>query len=244
MNLFNKLLTALRGAVTETGEAIVDSQGIRILEQEIRDAKEHVNRAKDSLTEVIAEQMAVQRKVNSLYASIGEHEHYASQALEKNDEALALEIAEKIVALSNELDAQAAVLESLDNNIVIMKQSIAATERKIQGMDRELTLVKTTESVHKANEAVAARFSGSSSSLLSATESLERIKAKQQKKIDQMQAALSIQQEENGDRLQAKLQAAGIATNKASASDILERLRIKRSESLLNSLEYKQYHRD
>jgi phage shock protein A len=231
MNLLNKLLTALRGAATETGETLVDSQGIRILEQEIRDAKEHLNRARESLTEVIAEQMAVQRKVNGLQAAIGEHEQYANQALAKNNEALALEIAEKIAALSNELDAQAVVLESLDSNIATLKQSIAATERNIQGMDRELTLVKTTESVHKANEAVAARFSGSRSSLRSATESLERIKAKQQKKVDQMQAALAIQQEENGDRLQEKLQDAGIITKKATASAILDRLRAKRSEA-------------
>lgn len=231
MNLLNKLLTALRGAATETGEALVDSQGIRILEQEIRDAKEHLNRARESLTEVIAEQMAVQRKVNGLQAAIAEHEQYANQALAKNNEALALEIAEKIAALSNELDAQAVVLESLDSNIATLKQSIAATERNIQGMDRELTLVKTTESVHKANEAVAARFSGSRSSLRSATESLERIKAKQQKKVDQMQAALAIQQEENGDRLQEKLQDAGIITKKATASAILDRLKAKRSEA-------------
>lgn len=231
MNLLNKLLTALRGAATETGEALVDSQGIRILEQEIRDAKEHLNRARESLTEVIAEQMAVQRKVNGLQTAIAEHEQYANQALAKNNDALALEIAEKIAALSNELDAQAVVLESLDGNIATLKQSIAATERNIQGMDRELTLVKTTESVHKANEAVAARFSGSRSSLRSATESLERIKAKQQKKVDQMQAALAIQQEENGDRLQEKLQDAGIITKKATASAILDRLKAKRSEA-------------
>lgn len=231
MNLLNKLLTALRGAATETGEALVDSQGIRILEQEIRDAKEHLNRARESLTEVIAEQMAVQRKVNGLQTAIAEHEQYANQALAKNNDALALEIAEKIAALSNELDAQAVVLESLDSNIATLKQSIAATERNIQGMDRELTLVKTTESVHKANEAVAARFSGSRSSLRSATESLERIKAKQQKKVDQMQAALAIQQEENGDRLQEKLQDAGIITKKATASAILDRLKAKRSEA-------------
>ena len=231
MNILNKLLTALRGAATETGEAIVDSQGIRILEQEIRDAKEHLNSAKESLTEVIAEQMAVQRKVNGLKEAIREHEQYADQALAKNDEALALELAEKIAVLTNELDAQMAVLESFNGNIATLKQSIAATERNIQGMDRELTLVKTTESVHKANEAVAARFSGSRSSLRSATESLERIKAKQQKKVDRMQAAIEIQQEENGDQLQAKLQDAGIITKQASAATVLERLKAKRAES-------------
>lgn len=228
MNILSKFLTALRGVASEAGEAIVDAHGVRILEQEIRDAKEHLRRAKENLTEVIAEQMAVQRKVNNLQESIKEHERYAEQALEKNNESLALEIAEKIAASSNELDAQTAIAASLNSNIAALKNAITAAERNIQGMDRELTLVKTTESVHKANAAVAARFSGSRSSLLSATESLERIKAKQQKKADQMQAALAIQQEENGDQLQAKLQDAGIITKQATAAAVLERLKAKR----------------
>jgi len=231
MNILSKLLTALRGAATETGEAIVDAQGIRILEQEVRDAKSHLEQAKENLTEVIAEQMAVQRKVDSLKTSIAEHEGYAVQALEKNDEALALEVAEKVAALSNELDTQTAVLESLVSNIGVLKQTISATERNIRGMERELTLVKTAESVNKANEAVATRFTGSESALRSATESLERIKAKQQKKADQLQAALDLQEEENGENLHAKLQEAGIITKKATAASILERLKAERSES-------------
>jgi len=230
MNILSKLLTALRGAATETGEAIVDAQGIRILEQEVRDAKSHLEQAKENLTEVIAEQMAVQRKVDSLRSSIEEHERYAVQALEKNNETLALEVAEKVANLTNELDTQTAVLDSLVSNVGVLKQTIAATERNIQGMERELTLVKTTESVNKANEAVATRFSGSESALRSATESLERIKAKQQKKADRLQAALDLQDEENGENLHAKLQEAGILTRKSTAASILERLKAEHGE--------------
>jgi len=230
MNILSKLLTALRGAATETGEAIVDAQGIRILEQEVRDAKSHLEQAKENLTEVIAEQMAVQRKVDSLKASIEEHEKYAVQALEKSNEALALEVAEKVANLTNELDTQTAVLDSLGSNIGILKQTIAATERNIRGMERELTLVKTTESVNKANEAVATRFTGAESAMRSATESLERIKAKQQKKADQLQAALDLQDEENGENLHAKLQEAGIVTQKATAASVLEQIKAKQTE--------------
>ncbi|MCQ8104023.1 PspA/IM30 family protein [Methylomonas sp. SURF-2] len=230
MNLLNKLMTALRGVANEAGESIVDAQGIRILEQEVRDAKAHLEQAKESLTEVIAEQMAVQRRVGGLRTSVEEHEHYAVRALAKNDENLALEVAEKVAKLSNELDTQTAILEGLNANVGILKQSIAVTERNIQGMERELALVKTTESVNRANEAVASRFSGSRSALRSATESLERIKAKQQKKADQMQAALDLQQEENGEKLHNKLQEAGIVTKKATAASVLERLKAQQPQ--------------
>lgn len=231
MNILSKLLTALRGVATETGEAIVDAQGVRILEQEVRDAKAHLDQAKENLTEVIAEQMAAQRKVEGLKTSVAEHEQYVLQALEQNNEALALEIAEKIASLSNELEAQSAVQDSLGSSVSILKQSITETERNIQGLERELTLVKTTESVNKANEAIATRFSGSHAALRSATESLERIKAKQQKKTDRLQAALDLQEEENGENLHAKLQEAGIISKKATADSILERLRAERVQA-------------
>ena len=56
MNILAKLITALRGAGNEVGEVIVDSQGIRIMEQEIRDARESLDQAKGNLAEVLAEQ--------------------------------------------------------------------------------------------------------------------------------------------------------------------------------------------
>ena len=35
MNIWSKMMTALRGGVNEAGEAIIDSQALRILDQEI-----------------------------------------------------------------------------------------------------------------------------------------------------------------------------------------------------------------
>ena len=57
MSIFKKLFTAVRGGATEVGEAIVDSQAIRILEQELRDSKTALNDAKTNLTAIMAEKM-------------------------------------------------------------------------------------------------------------------------------------------------------------------------------------------
>ncbi|WP_031433716.1 PspA/IM30 family protein [Methylomarinum vadi] len=229
MNILTKLITALRGVGNEAGEAIIDSQGIRIMEQEIRDARESLDYAKENLTEVLAEQMAAKREVKRLDQDIAEHEDYATQALDKNDEALALEISGKIAELTNQHEAQSAMLENYTAQISSLKQTIAQTDRNIQAIERELAIVKTTDSVQKANAAIAAKFSGTDSALRSATESLERIKAKQQKRNDRMQAAFDLQQEEQGGDLQSKLQQAGIVTADASADSILAKLKAKRS---------------
>jgi len=108
-----------------------------------------------------------------------------------------------------------------------LKKTINETERNVRAMEREVSVVKTTEAVNKANAAAAAKFSGSNSSMRSATDSLERIKAKQQKRQDQMQAAMELQNEGSGADLSAKLKEAGIVSGAASGNSILERLKAK-----------------
>ncbi len=225
MSIWNKLLTAMRGAANEAGEAIVDNQALRILDQEMRDAKEHLGRAKESLTAVMAEEMGVRRKVEQLRKSIEEHEGYAVSAMNKGDEGLAMEVAEKIAELEGELEAQETLLKGYTDNVAQLKRTIAETERNIRTMEREVSAVKATDAVQKASSAAAAKFSGSNSSMRSATDSLERIKAKQQKRADQMKAAMELQNESSGADLQAKLKAAGVVTGASSANSVLERLK-------------------
>jgi phage shock protein A len=231
MGVFSKLFTALRGAANEAGEAVIDTQSMRILDQELRDAKNHLDEAKENLTKVIAQQIGADRKVKKLKKAISEHEGYAMQALESGNEALAVEISQKIADLENTLEAEQMVLDGFNNSVSTLKQTIRNTEKNIQSLEREINVIKTTEKVHQANEAAAARFSGSNSRLNSATESLERIKRKQQEKSDRMAAALAMQKEESGDDLQAKMRQAGIIGSESSGNSVLERLKAKKKKS-------------
>ena len=230
MGIFDKLFTAIRGAVNEAGEAAIDTQALRILDQEMRDSRKHIDEAKENLAKVMAEQMGVERNVKSLRKSIKEYEDYAIQALDKGEDTLALELSEKIADLENQLEAEQSVLDSYNANINDLKQIIRNTERNIKAMEREINVVKTTESVQKASSAAATKFSGSNSALRSATESLERIKKKQQQRTDQMKAAMQLQRNETGDDLQARLKSAGIVKGNASSNAVLERLRAKRNK--------------
>jgi len=231
MSIFRKLVTAVRGGATEVGEAIVDTQAIRILEQEVRDSKTALNDAKTNLTAIMAEKMGVDRKVKDLGSKIQEHEGYAMQALDKGDEALATDVASKIADFEHELNIQNGILEGYASKITALKKMIRQTERNIQAMDREISVVKTTEKVQKANDLASAKFSGSNSSLRSATDSLERIKARQQKREDQSAAAMELESEESGGDLQARLKNAGIVDSGSSGSSVLERLKKQKEKS-------------
>jgi len=220
-------MTAIRGGATEVGEAIVDSNATRIFEQEIRDAENHLTKAKRDLTGVMAQQMAASREVERLTREVTEHEGYAVQALEKGDDALALAVAEKISALENELSSQQQSLDSFEGSANRLKDLVKKSERQVQEFKRQLSMVKTTESVQKATSAITDNFSSSNSKLLSAKDSLERIKAKQQVFDDKMKAAEVLDSENSDNSLEAKLKEAGIGGQDNNANSVLERLKAK-----------------
>ncbi len=228
MSIFKKIMTAIRGGASEVGESIVDANATRIFEQEIRDSENHLTKAKRDLTGVMAQQMASNREVDRLKREVVEHEGYAVQALEKGDETLALAVAEKISTLESELATQQQALDSFSDNANRLKELVKKSERQVGEYKRQLSMVKTTESVQKATSAITDNFSSSNSKLLNAKDSLERIKAKQQKFDDQMKAAEVLESENSDNSLAAQLKEAGIggaADN--SANSVLDRLKAK-----------------
>jgi len=66
MAILNKLITALRGGINDVGESIVDSQALRILDQEIRDADAELKQAKESLANIMAQQKLADKQVLNL----------------------------------------------------------------------------------------------------------------------------------------------------------------------------------
>ena len=86
MSIWAKVATAIRGGVSEAGEAIVDHQVLRILDQEIRDADNELGKSKEALTGIIAKRKLADKKVASLKSSLTEYEGYAMQALDKGDD--------------------------------------------------------------------------------------------------------------------------------------------------------------
>ncbi len=229
MNIWAKMMTALRGGVNEAGEAIVDTQALRILDQEIRDASEELTRSKDSLASIIAREKLAKEKCANLKKQIEEHEGYAIKALEKENEALAHEVAEKIADYENQLKTEQDSSENFSESAGNLRAAIKQTENNLRRLKQQVDTVKATENVQRAQEAVAERHSGSNSKLRTAMDSLERIKEKQALKAATMSAASDLANDSSDSSLATKLQEAGIAPTGKSADDILARLKKKSS---------------
>ena len=223
MGFLNNVFKTMKGYGNEANDAFVDSQGIRIMEQEIRDAEENQRKANESLTDVMAEQKSIARKVNDLKASVTEYSEAIGKLLDSGDEELAMETAEKLAELETDLDSNQAILDSFNEQVKELKAIIKDSAKQMEALKREVSIIKSTEAAQKASEATAAQFSGTNSSLRSASASMERIKAKQQKRKDKMKSARELAKETSGGDLNAKLAAAGVIGNKSSAASILDR---------------------
>ena len=228
MSIWAKVATAVRGGVSEAGEAIVDSQALRILDQEIRDADNALLQSKEALTGIIAKRKLAEKKVESLKSSLEEYEGYAIQALDKGDENLAAEIAEKIAGRETELLGEEGVAKSFADSEAQLRRAVAQTEANLKRLKQQVDTVKATETVQRAQAAVAARHSGADSSMRGAVDSLERLKTRQAERAAQFEAAKELAESTEEVSLEDKLKAAGIIGGGAKGGDVLARLKAKR----------------
>lgn len=229
-NVFQKLVTLVKSGFVKGSEAIADAGAIPIMEQEIKDAQRNLDKAKQDLTKVMRSSMQAGREVEGLKKSIETHEGYALKAMEKNSNDLALEVAGKISEFEAELNVQGNAKGQYDAHITRLKKQIKDTQKAIDNMARELTMVKTTESVQKASASISNNYANGTSKVLGAKQSLERIKQRQQSREDELTAGEELREEFEGKSLEDQLRAEGIIENVGSANAVLERLKAGKSE--------------
>ncbi len=230
MGVLRDMLTALRGGASEVGEAIVDANAIRILEQEIRDAEAAIGSAKQSLTRMKSSEIKLKREMATLDADVADYEQKAVAALNAGEEALATEVAERIAELESDRQDKGSEQAALDVEINKIHAMIKARERTIQKNKRELDKVRTVQELQRATESVSRNFAATGSSSHRVSQALERVKAKQENWQDRMQAGDWLEGQEAGDDIDAKLRAKGIgASGGGGANDVLARLKARQA---------------
>ncbi|TXK61093.1 PspA/IM30 family protein [Alkalisalibacterium limincola] len=229
MNIWSKLITALRGGANEVGEAVVDGQALRILDQEIRDADAELRRSKEALAEIMAKLKLAEVRLAESEKKVGEYEAYAMKALDSGDENLAREVAGKIATMEQSRDGERQQVEAFTASVADLRRAVSQAEGNIRRLKQQVDTVKATESVQRAQATVAHRYSGSQSKLTTALDSLERVKKKQAERGARMEAAAELARDEGTDAVDTKLRDAGILADAASTESVLDRLKSKRA---------------
>ena len=223
MSVWRKLVTAVKGGATEAAQSVADSQAIRILEQEIREAKDELRKSDHARTQILAKCKLAQQKVDSLQASVEQYEVHARKAID-TDRQLALDCAQKVGDLRAEQDVEQKYLDQFKQSEKQLAVNIKQAKSNLKRLEQQVDMVKATESVQKAQVAVSSRHLGANSKMKTATESLSRIQDKQNLRNAELQAAEELATEESSDDLSKRLAAAGIAGGNASADDELSRI--------------------
>ncbi len=224
MSVWKKLMTAMKGGVNDAAEKVADSQALRILDQEIREAKEELRRSDISLTQIMAKRKLSEHKVASFNDSIDQYQSHARGAAAKGDQALALECAEKVVELRGEQEGEQQYVEQFVMSEKTLRASISQAKNNLRRMEQQVDMVKATESVQKAQTAVSSRHSGANSKMKTAAESLTRIQQRQKQAQAELEAASELAADESGSDLTKRLEAAGITGSNKSAEDELAKI--------------------
>lgn len=226
-----KIWSAIKGGTNEVVESVADSQAIRVLDQELREAKQELRKCDENLTKIMAKRKLAENKVNAINTDIDRYTQYAVTADEKGDQVLAVECAEKVADLEATLETEKSLLDGFLQSETALKTNIAKAKTNVRRMEQQIDQVKATESVQKAQIAVSSRHMGANSKVKTALDSLDRIKAKQAERNAQLDAAAELAEEESGGSLDAKLKKAGISSSgHKSGSDKLAELLAKRKK--------------
>ena len=230
MSVLKDLMQAIKGGANELGEAVVDANAVRILEQEIRDAETAISSAKQSLTRMKSSEIRLRRDLSTLSTDVADYEQKAIAALNAGEEALAAEVADRIAEVEGEREDKAGEQAALNAEVNKIHAMIKARERTIQKNKRELDKVRTVRELQRATESISRNFAATGSKGHRVSQALDRVKAKQQNWQDRMEAGDWLEAQENVDDIDAKLKAKGIGgSGTAAGSDVLARLKARQA---------------
>jgi phage shock protein A len=223
MSVWKKLFTAVKGTATEAAQAVVDTQAIKILEQEIREAKDELRKSDHARTQILAKCKLAQQKVDGMSKSIAEYEEHARKAID-TDRQLALDCAQRVSEIRGQMEAEQAFLDQFTKAEKQLAGNITQAKNNLRRLEQQVDMIKATESVQRAQVAVSSSHLGANSKMKTATESLARIQEKQTLRSAELEAAEELAQSDSTDDLEKRLAGAGIKGGTASADDELSRI--------------------
>lgn len=229
MSVIRKVVTLLRGSAREIGESVVDANATRIYEQEIIDARRSVSEARTNLTAVMAKEMQSAREIERLKGEMDRFEKLALEALDKSQETLAEEVAAKVGDIEQDLDELTKEHAAYAVQVQKLKDLIKSAEARLREHEREVVMAKTTESVYRATRSISDSIGNTGSKLVSARESLERIKQRHEELADRMQAADLLEKELGDKALENRLTAAGIGVEGNRTKKVMARIRARQT---------------
>ncbi len=131
MGILKSLFTLGKSFISQAEESIEENQGVRMLEQHIRDAKTELDKAGKSRVDLLARVKLSHDKLKDLRERKASLEARALEALSKNvNPSLINEVAEEIARLENLITAEEQVLSNLEVSRDGVEKAVTATAQR------------------------------------------------------------------------------------------------------------------
>ena len=160
------------------------------------DAKEEIKKVQQELGNIKAEEMAVQRKVDSIKEQMAEYENLAQMAVEKGNDEDALKFIRKKNEFLQELENAEKLYETSKKNSKAIENIYNQLEEKIKSMASDASVIKSQMSIAKAQEKIndITSMAKNSNSVIS---EFDNLKNEAQKRLDAANAIANLDKGED-----------------------------------------------
>lgn len=220
--------TLIRGAAADVEEAVIDQHGLRILQQQIREAAAAIEAARRELACAMAHRSAEARAVDALSARITELEDSAGKAIAAGRDDLAAEAATVIAATEDERADRRAAVEGMDTEIFRLRQLADDGRKRLAELRRGHELARAQEALRRAGASGRRALASGAGAIREAEATLVRIRERQLGADDCAAALDELERHARGGDLDDRLAEAGFGPRlKTRPADVLARLRAK-----------------
>lgn len=222
MNIIRKLTSALQGGLRESGEMMVDANGMRIFAQEIHQCERGINQSKQQLASIIVQKTRLKRALDQLQKERRLKEEKIATLLAQNNETEALQLAELITEKIPLIKRQKQQVQQIADYENSLQQKLKKMVNRLSSYQSEYQMLQATEHLQAAQRKLSTQNHHGQSSFTDMQDSLKRIQQRQQQFTDQENAMEQVDAYLEGTNKSDQ------ATVDSKAQDILEAIRNKK----------------
>lgn len=225
--MFKTLSTLIAGANARGEDRVRDAFAIELIDQKIRDADSSLKAAKSTLASLIQRQRAEEAQRNTLQRRLSDLTDRAKSALDEDRDDLALQAAEAIAQMENELAVRTETLQRLDQKVLRLRTSIEAGHRRIIDLKQGAIQARAV----RREQSIQMRISSTkgASSVQEAEELIARVLDRDDP-FERTEILSEINDDLNNTGLIDRMADAGLGDpTRSTAKDVLDRLKTKKS---------------
>jgi len=226
--MFKTLVTIIRGANHSAEQKFADRNALLLLDQQIRDATNSLERAKKGLALTTGQDRQEAARIAAAETRIAELEARVTAALQAGDAALAREGAEAIAGLEADRDSYRAAKTLFEPEIQRLRDYVAQAQQRLLNVERGRRIARAAESVRVMRRGGVEGEGPHRATLSEAEATLSRLRDRQaeiraaDETLDDLEAA------SRPETIAEKLAAKGFGPRiKTTADDVLARLRAR-----------------